>query len=79
MFLGESLYKSTKADADIGRLKYLQLHKLFDNYLDRMLVKFEQNHMVRTTQNTQFSKKWLTIEAILDDVSVTITIIGSGY
>ena len=36
-------------DADIGSLK--SLHTLFDKYLDHMLVKFEQNRMVRTTQN----------------------------
>ena len=34
------------ADADIG-----SLHKLFDKYLDDMLVNFEQNRMVRTIQN----------------------------
>ena len=37
------------ADADIGSLK--SLHTLFDNYLDHMLVKFEQNRMVGTIQN----------------------------
>ena len=37
------------ADADIENLK--SLHTLFDKYLDHMLVKFEQNHMVRTIQN----------------------------
>ena len=48
------------ADADIGSLK--SLHTLFDKYLDHMLVKFEQNRMVRTIQNfVLFDKKWLTI------------------
>ena len=48
------------ADADIGSLK--SLHTLFDEYLDHMLVKFEQNRMVRTIQNFDlFDKKWLTI------------------
>ena len=36
-------------DADTGSLKFL--HTLFDKYLDHMLVKFEQNHMVWTIQN----------------------------
>ena len=46
--------------ADIGSRK--SLHKLFDKYLEHMLVKFEQNRMVRTTQNlVLFDKKWLTI------------------
>ena len=47
-------------DADISSLKLL--HTLFDKYLDHMLVKFEQNRMVRTKQNFElFDKKWLTI------------------
>ena len=32
------------ADADIGILKFL--HKLFDKYLDHVLVKLDQNRMV---------------------------------
>ena len=48
------------ADADIWSLK--SLHTLFDEYLDHMLVKFEQNRMIRTIQNCMlFDKKWLTI------------------
>ena len=48
------------ADADIGSLK--SLHTLFDKFLDHMLVKFEENPMVRTIQNfVLFDKKWLTI------------------
>ena len=39
----------TIADADIGSIK--SLHTLIDKYLDHMLVKFEQNRMVRTIQN----------------------------
>ena len=39
----------TIADADIGSLK--SLHTLFVKYLDHMLVKFEQNRMVRTIPN----------------------------
>ena len=43
-----------------GSLK--SLHTLFDKYLDHMLVKFEQNRMVRTIQNVVLlDKKWLTI------------------
>ena len=37
------------ADADIGNLM-LSIHYLI-SILDHMLVKFEQNRMVRTTQN----------------------------
>ena len=44
-----------------------------------MLVKFEQNRMVRTIQNFElFDKKWLTIfdsvDVILEDASVIETI-----
>ena len=51
----------TIADADIGRLK--SLYTLFDKYLDHMLVKFEQNRIVRNIQNFVVfdKKKWLTI------------------
>ena len=50
----------TIADADIGSLK--SLHTLFDKNLDYMLMKFEQNHMIKTIQNfVLFDKKWLTI------------------
>ena len=44
---------------DTGSLK--SLHTLFDKYLDHMLVKFEQNRMVRIIQNFElFDKKLLT-------------------
>ena len=50
----------TIADADIESLK--SLHTLCDKYLDHMLVKFEQNRMVRTIRKfVLFDKKWLTI------------------
>ena len=50
----------TSAYADIGSLK--SLHTLFGMYLDYILVKFDQNCMVRTVQNFDlFDKKWLTI------------------
>ena len=46
-----------------GSLK--SLHTLFGKYeyLDQMLVKFEQNRVVRNTQNFDFffAKKWLII------------------
>ena len=52
------------ADADIGSLK--SLHTLFDTYLDQMLVKFEQNRILRTIQNFGlFDKKWLTFDKVL--------------
>ena len=58
-FLGQAFY-ATITDADIGRLK--SHHTLFDKYLDHMLVKFEQNRMVRNIQNFElFGKKWLII------------------
>ena len=48
------------ADTNIESLK--SLHTLFDKYLDHMLVKFEQNLMIRTIQNcVLFDKKWFTI------------------
>ena len=54
-----------------------------DKFLDHMLVKFEQNRMVRTIQNFELWQKWLTmhfwpsVDAILQDVSVTETIVWS--
>ena len=62
-------------ESDFWSLK--SLHTLFDKYLDRMLVKFEQNRMVGNIQKLElYDKKWLTIflqskEAILEDVPVT--------
>ena len=48
------------ADANIGSVK--SRHALFDKYLDHMLVKFEQNCMIRTIQNfVLFDKNCLTI------------------
>ena len=68
----------TIADADIGSLK--SLHTLFGKYLDHMLVKFEQNHKVQTIQNfelfdkkKQFNHFWQSVDAILEDASVTET------
>ena len=47
-FFDQTFYV-TIIDADIGRLK--SLHTLFDKYLEYMMVKFKQNHMVRNIQN----------------------------
>ena len=47
--ISDQAFYVTIADADIGSLK--SLHTLFDKYLEQMLVKFEQNRMVRTIQN----------------------------
>ena len=50
-------------------------------YLYHMLVKFEQNRMVWTIQNFEiFDKNWLiifwqSVDALLEDVSVTETIV----
>ena len=67
------------AYADIESLQ--SLHTLFEKYLDHMLVKFEQNRMVRTVEDTElFDKKmvhnfWQRVDAIFKDVSVTETIV----
>ena len=54
------LFCATVANGDTGSLK--SLRTLFDKYLDHMLVKFEQNRMVRNIQNFElFDKKWLII------------------
>ena len=46
-----NLFLATVANADIGSVKFL--HTLFDTYL-YMLVKFEQNRIVKTTRNLSF-------------------------
>ena len=38
-------------------LTFKSLHTLFDKYLDHILVKFEQNRMVRTIQNFELFPK----------------------
>ena len=69
----------TIADDNIGSLK--SLLTLFDNYVDHMLVKYEQNLMVRTIQNFElFWQKmvnhfWQSVDAILENVSVVETIV----
>ena len=74
----DHVFYITIADADIGSLK--SLHTVFGKYLEHMLVKFEQNRMVRTLQNIEFFEKmvnhfWQRIDAILEDFSVTKTIV----
>ena len=56
----------TITDTDNGSPKFF--HTLFDNCLDHMLVKFEQNCMVGNIQNFE------VFGAILEDVLVTYTI-----
>ena len=59
------------------------LHILFDKYLDHMLVKFEQIRICvwfKLQNFDRFDKKmvnhfWLSVDAILEDVSVTETIV----
>ena len=60
--ISDRAFYFTIADADIGSLKSLHTLLVFDKYLDHMLVKFEQNRRVQTTQNFElFDKTWLTI------------------
>ena len=50
----------TIPDVDIKSLK--SLHTLFDKYLDHLLVKLEQNRVLRNMQNLELlNRKWLTI------------------
>ena len=69
----------TIADADIRNLK--SLHTLFGKYLDHMLVNVEKIVWSETIQNfVLFDKKmvnncWQSVDAILEDVSVTETIV----
>ena len=73
------MFYVTIADHDNRSLK--SLLTLFDKYLDHILVKFEQNRMVRTEQNfLSFLTKnvnhfWQSVDAILEDVFVTETIV----
>ena len=43
------LFRATVTNTDIGSLK--SLHKFITKCLYHLLVEFEQNHMVQTTQN----------------------------
>ena len=62
-------YQRVRNSKNIATIRDFQVHVrvnstriLFDKYLDHMLVKFEQNRMVRTVQHFElFDKKWLTI------------------
>ena len=59
------------------------LHTFLKQFLYHVLVKFEQNRMIQTTQNFELfdrnnlKKKhfWQNVEAILEDVSVAETIV----
>ena len=54
----------TIADTDIGSLS-LSIHYLISIW-NHMLVKFEQNRMVRTLQNFElFDKKWTIFDKVL--------------
>ena len=53
-FLMGHNYYVTVADAEIGSLKSLHRPTLFDKYSDHMVVKFEQNRMVRTPNYAKF-------------------------
>ena len=79
IFVSNRTFYVSIADADVD-VDNVSLHTLFDKYLDHMLVKFEQNRMVQTIQNFElFDKKkmvnhfWQSIDAILEDVSMTET------
>ena len=59
-WFSDRIFYNSIADANIGSQK--SPHTLFDKYLDHMLVKFEQNRIVRTIQDFElFDKKWFTI------------------
>ena len=63
----------------MGSLK--SIHTLFDKYLDHMLVKFEQNRMLRNVQNVELFRQRMvnlnlkSVDAILEKVHVTYTIV----
>ena len=60
------LFRVTAANANIGNVK--SLPTLFDMCLDHMLVKFEQNRMVRNIQNFElFDRKLGLFKAIIDE------------
>ena len=68
----------TIPDADVGGLKFL--HILYGKYLGYMLVNFEQDRTVRHIQKLNFWQKmvnhfWESADAILEDLSVTKTIV----
>ena len=77
-WFSDRVFYITIVDADIESLK--SFHRLFDKYLDHMLVKFE-NRMVQTIQNFDlFDKNWLNFfdkvsMQFLEDVYVTETIV----
>ena len=68
-------YHVTNTNADMENQKFL--HTLFDEYLNHVLVKSEQNHMVRNIQNVElFGKKMVnhfreSVDVILEEVPIT--------
>ena len=60
----KSFFNVTITVADVGSLK--SVHTLFDKYLDHMLVKFDQDRVVRNKQNFElWGKKWFIFEKVL--------------
>ena len=77
-WFSDQAFYVTISDADIGSLK--SLHTLFDKYLDHMLVTFDQIYCPNHTKFCAFWQKmvnnfWQIVDAILEDVFVTQTII----
>ena len=78
-WFSDRVFYITIADADIGSLNYL--HTLFDKYLDHMLVKYEKkSYGPKHKKCCDFLQKmvynfWQSIDAILEDVSATETIV----
>ena len=58
------------ADADSWSLK--SLHTLFDKYLDHMPVEFVWSELYKILSFNHF---WQSVDAILEDVTVTDTIV----
>ena len=75
------MFYITIADADIESLKSPDTFLILISICSTcMLVKFEQNHMVRTTQNVELLTKmvnhfWQSVDVILKDVSVAEAIV----
>ena len=79
------LFSATVANANIGSLQ--SLHTFLYKCLYHLLVKFEQNRMVKSTQNFHLGggdKKpgfknlfWQSADAILEDLSATVTLFNA--
>ena len=76
------LFRAIVANADMYIGSPKSLHTLLDEYWDHILVQFEQNYMIQTTQNVElFDKKrdfynhfQQRVDAILEDVSAEISV-----